>query len=312
MDVAEFDKTIKQDEFAELFDAKTETSSNLFIEYWKSTNTRYREARKDEAESHILDALTRAETRRRADAGNNRTAFEEGWAENLSAIESVGLSMDALRPRYFRSSRLLRYKRRLIVAQSDQIEYELFVLARTLIFYKWLQDFQRIIEIGCGSCGNILLLQQMFPEIKTIGLDWTDTSERIADRMKELAGLNVSGGFFDMLHPETEYEFGEEAAILTVHAMEQLGDRFGPFLEFMLNKKPGLIVHYEPIEELYDKTNLYDFLSLHYMRSRGYLSGFLDALRSLEEEGRVEILSANRPTVGGLYHEASVIVWRPI
>jgi hypothetical protein len=50
-----------------------------------------------------------------------------------------------------------------------------------------------------------------------------------------------------------------------------------------------------------------------YHRKRGYLSGFLPRLKSLEAEGRITILEAKRMFFGSLYHEGySFVVWRPL
>ena len=68
----------------------------------------------------------------------------------------------------------------------------------------------------------------------------------------------------------------------------------------------------EPIEDLYDEDNLADYLALRYHRKRGYLSGFLPRLRTLETEGKIRILEIRRMFFGSLYHEGySFVVWKP-
>jgi hypothetical protein len=71
-------------------------------------------------------------------------------------------------------------------------------------------------------------------------------------------------------------------------------------------------VNYEPIDEFYDPENLWDYLALKYSRKRGYLSGYLTSLQRLADAGRIEILEAIRPYLGGVYHEASLIAWKVI
>jgi hypothetical protein len=79
----------------------------------------------------------------------------------------------------------------------------------------------------------------------------------------------------------------------------------------MLAARPSVVVQYEPVLEFYDPDNLYDALALRYCRQRNYLEGYYPALQRLQDEGRIEILAARRPELGGTLHEASVLVWRP-
>ena len=99
---------------------------------------------------------------------------------------------------------------------------------------------------------------------------------------------------------------------VTVLAMEQLGRSWGPFLDYLLAKRPSVCVHLEPLFELYDSNNLLDWLAMSYHRKRGYLEGFLPAVRKLETEGRADIIDVRRLYFGSFMHEGySVLVWRP-
>jgi len=64
--------------------------------------------------------------------------------------------------------------------------------------------------------------------------------------------------------------------------------------------------------EFYDEKNLFDYLALFYSEKRNYLSGFWTAIKQLEEEKKVEVIETYRPYLGGIIHEALMIVWRPL
>jgi hypothetical protein len=69
----------------------------------------------------------------------------------------------------------------------------------------------------------------------------------------------------------------------------------------------------EPLLDLYDEANLVDYLAIRYHKKRGYLNGFLPALRDLAAKGRVEILDMRRFYFGSFYHEGySYVAWRPL
>ena len=96
-----------------------------------------------------------------------------------------------------------------------------------------------------------------------------------------------------------------------MHAMEQLGSAFKPFLDYILGKGPRLIFHVEPVFELYNPDKLFDELAVKYHEKRNYLKGYLPALKKLEREGKIEILEIRRLFFGSLFHEGySLIAWK--
>jgi len=99
--------------------------------------------------------------------------------------------------------------------------------------------------------------------------------------------------------------------VVTVHAMEQLGDRHGALLDWLAAARPAVVLHYEPVLEFYDRTNVVDYLALWYSERRRYLTGYWTAIAARRDAGRIDVLDARRPGLGGVYHEASVIAWRP-
>jgi len=275
-------------------------------------NLSYRPARAAEIEAWATMVLERMRLpRARRTAEENQQAFEQGWRENLELALAGGVSAESLRPRYFRPTPFLRYRRGLIVSGNEHLEYALFTLVRRLVFRRFLADCTAVREFGCGSCGNLLLLGEMFPQLRLHALDWARSSVEIASLLAKRTGLSLTGDTFDMRRPGAAEPLAADTAILTVHALEQLGGDFQPLIDHFLASRPCRVVHLEPIMELYDPDNLYDHLAVEYSRRRGYLEGYLPALERLAAEGRIEIIKAVRPGIGGVIHEASLVVWEP-
>ena len=68
----------------------------------------------------------------------------------------------------------------------------------------------------------------------------------------------------------------------------------------------------EPTIELYDESNLLDYLAMRFHVKRGYTEGYLPRLRELESQNKVEILKVKRLFFGSLYMEGySCLIWRP-
>lgn len=185
---------------------------------------------------------------------------------------------------------------------SGYEEWNSFTQLRAELVAKYLRGVDEISEFGCGAGHNLAALASQ--DLKCRGFDWSTAAVESCRRR------GIEAEVFDMFNPSADVTL--HGAVLTVHALEQLGANWRAFLEFLLARKPRICLHIEPVEELYDETDLQDFLMLAYHRKRGYLSGFLTQLRSLAKNAQLEILEARRSDVSGEYHNAySIIVWRP-
>ncbi len=241
----------------------------------------------------------------------NLAAWERGWQQNLDEARACGFAPEALKPKYFRGNHFLRWQRDVVVSDNPQIEYDLFGLARRLLFGTYLRGLETIYEVGSGSCNNLWLLSELFPEARIVGLDWVRPAVQLASELGTATGRRIEGRQFDMLDPDPSFTPAPGAGIVSIHALEQLGDRHGALIDWLIASGPAVVLHYEPVLEFYDRSNLTDYLALCYSERRRYLAGFWRALAARRDAGQIEVLDARRPGLGGVYHEASVIVWRP-
>jgi SAM-dependent methyltransferase len=176
-----------------------------------------------------------------------------------------------------------------------------------------MSDAEEVYEFGCGSGYNLVALAQRYPQIQLTGLDWVESAVELVNRVGRAHDLRLQGRRFDFFNPDSSISFGPRSVAVTMAALEQVGSGYGKFLEFLLQKRPSLVVNLEPLYELYDPTNLVDYLAMRYHKTRGYLDGYLSCLRKLEAEKRIEIIHTHRPCFGSLFHEGySLVVWRPL
>jgi hypothetical protein len=295
----------------ELFRLPAE-AADLVRHHAAGLNLRCRPATVVERDDHVLEMLDLIRSPRiERSMDENRAAWEHGWQQNLDEARAGGFAPDTLKPKYFRGHRCLRWQRGLVVSENPQIEYDLFVLARRLLFGWYLPGIHTIYEIGSGSGNNLWLLSEMFPGARIVGLDWVDPAVKLANELGKATGRRIEGRRFNMLSAAHSVTLEPGSAVVTIHALEQLGDQHGGLLDWLAAARPAVVLHYEPIVEFYDAANLLDYLALWYSERRRYLSGFWTAIAARRDAGQLEVLAADRPGVGGVYHEASVIVWRP-
>ncbi|MFZ5807097.1 MAG: hypothetical protein ACOY3I_07820 [Verrucomicrobiota bacterium] len=300
------------EEFAALFKTSAKDLPASAVKLLEGMNAEYREASREELEEYILEMakLLRADFIVR-DTQQNYEAWLKGWQENLEEAIAKGISADTVRPKYFRKSKFLRLKKDIVVSDNLFLEHELFTVIRHYLFQKYLAPYEHIYEIGCGSCQNLYMLTEMFPDKKIYGFDWVEPSKKLADLLGEKLNKPIRGGIFNMIEPPKDFSFPKNSAVITIHAMEQIGKKSEAFLDCLIKAKPELVLHHEPILEFYDENNLLDYLAKWYSQKRNYLEGYWPALQAREAKSEIEFVDAYRPYLGGIVHEASVIAWRP-
>lgn len=280
-------------------------------EHIASHSFSYRPLSQVERDSHMLRVYRRLEEEKlNRSTSENIAAFEHGWRENLELCIRDGLSRDNLRPKYVRPYSCIRLKGDYVAPQDPYLCDELLWLTVNWSFSQYFQDVESVVEFGCGTGRYVFDLAHMFPNKRICGTDWTSSSGQIIKMMAD-AGLNVTASRFDMLNPDSSFELSEGAGILTVGALEQIGNNFDQFLGYILSQKPSIVVHHEPIEDFYEEDSLVDYLGRTYHRRRGYLVGYIEALRDLEKKGIIQIVEAKRVPFGDPFHEScSRVVWK--
>ncbi|MFM1756529.1 MAG: hypothetical protein RL621_1490 [Bacteroidota bacterium] len=278
----------------------------------------YEEISSDERDKYILDVvnvLFRVDVDRDTKpAGEHRlTEWERGWGENLEAIKS-GKSVNDLVPRYHGKHSLIHWNQQMIRPLAPFFDYKLHCIIVDWAIEKYLSNVDNLFEFGCGPGYHLLRARKINSHAKMIGLDWTTASQEIIKQIKE-NGIekNIEGENFNFFKPNYSIEVPSNSGFLTVAALEQIGDKYKQFVDFILEKKPSICVHLEPIDELLDQNNLIDRLSTLYFRKRNYLYGYLPYLRQLQEEGKIKIVNEQRTFSGSYFIEGhSLIVWYPL
>jgi|GEM_PF-246284 SAM-dependent methyltransferase len=238
--------------------------------------------------------------------------WQRGWGEILERVREMGVSEATLAPQYFRHD-VLRLDGRYIRAADTGFEPRLYAAMRAALFQQLFAGLSEVIEFGCGTGQNLYQLHRLLPGLRLTGADWAQPSQELIRLIGRAENAPMDGVRFDMASLEGAENLAIEpgAGIMTLHAMEQLGANFAPFLDYLIGLKPAIVLHLEPIAELYDASNPFDAAALAYHAKRGYLTGLLGALKSHAAAGRIEILKIHRSGFGSTFHEAySIVVWR--
>lgn len=274
---------------------------------------RYRILKGDAFKDQLLKVIKTIEDSPLSVSGRDRHQdWEKGWGENLREFKEKNCDPNALVPKYMHKFSTKRLFSQYVEPLDQDFEVHFYTVYRQYLFKTYLAPHDPIFEFGCGTGYNLVIMARLFPQKRLMGLDWSENSVRFVKTIADSLGLDrLQGMLFDYFSPVDSLEIPQNAAIITLNSMEQLGNEYEYFLEFLLKKRPALCINSEPFTEMYDAGDLLDYLASRYHRRRNYLRGYLPALKKLEKEGKIEILKEQRVHLGNLFHDGySLVIWR--
>ena len=301
---------ISQQDFADVFQDDLSEFVKTKIKNFDFLTRRLSEQDRDKILLKIIKTLLDPQVIK---AGKHRQdQWEKGWAENLEAYTKQG--KESIIPRYFGKYSVVRWKQQFLKPLSANFEYNMLATLQYWLFDKYLRELNSIYEFGSGTGHNLLRVREVNSSAEIWGLDWAHSSQEIIQKMSsEKSDSKLNAKNFDFFNPDKNFKLNKNCAIFTVAALEQIGDNFGAFIDYLLANKPEICLHIEPIAELLDPDNLLDYLSTQYFKKRNYLNGYLSKLQELEKIGSIKIHKVQRSFIGSLYIEGySIIVWSPI
>ena len=183
---------------------------------------------------------------------------------------------------------------------------------RESVFRKFMSSAQIVHDVGAGSCFNSAAYIHFNPEATVFAYDWAPASQQIANDLRTVHNMRLYGERLDFFNPDLALETSDDI-VLTTCAMEQLGDRWQPFLNNLLMEKPRRVVHIEPILEKYAEDRGFDSIAREYHLERNYLRGYYPELLRLRDAGKINIVCDHRTGIGSRFHECyTVIAWEPL
>lgn len=299
------------DDFLAAFDAPEADRGGIEAEArrYDFTFSRLPQSERDDV---ILGILKKLDSFTQAGA-HRHGIWTDAWGDLARRYYDNGGDLAALDPPFMGATPTLRLDGDYARPRVPQFETHWFRVLRRWLFATYLGKARRVAEFGCGSGFNLVTLAQMYPEAELIGLDWAQPVVDLMDDIGRRHGFKLTGRRFDFFDPDPDFAFGGAGDVaMTFCALEQTGERYSIFLDWLLARSPELVLSMEPAIEFYDENSLFDYLTIRYHTGRKYLNGYYSAVQRLADEGRVEILKKKRLGFGSQYHEGySLLIWRP-
>jgi len=302
-------KTVTEKDFQKVFGEET---SELVRKKIDECEFVYEELTKNERDNLILlivDFLLEDMFVKKA--GPHRiNDWIKGWGENRVEFSETG-DFNSLVPKYFGKHPYVRWSGQWIKPVNKDFEYNMVRMLQYWLFEKFFSSCENIYEFGCGTGHNLFRAHEVNPKANVTGLDWATSSQSTIEEINKICGLNFSGHNFDFYNVDQDFVLGKNSGVYTFAALEQIGDKYQDFINYLIKNNPSVCIHIEPIAECLDKNELCDYLSIKYFEKRKYLAGFADHLSDLASQEKIEILYEKRSFIGSVFINGySIIAWR--
>jgi hypothetical protein len=278
----------------------------------ESFDLTYRELTKEERDSVILNIINVVNDDIEYAGKHRLEKWEKGWYENFELLKQTK-DVNSLIPKYFNKHNIARWKGDFIKCKTEYFDYKLHIILVDAILHKFVgTNYSSLYEFGCGPAYHLLRFGKFNPEVNLIGLDWATASQDIIKEINDL-GINnkITGYNFDYFKPDYNINIAPNSAIFTCASLEQIGENYKEFVDYLISKQPNLCIHFEPSSELLNENSLVDKLSILYFNKRKYLKGYLTYLKQLEQENKIEIINTQRLQGGSYFIEGyPVIIWK--
>ena len=280
----------------------------------KSLDLDYEELCSDTEREFILNLLKRIhEDSQKIGTPDRTDVWNNGWSENLRNFKAEKRK-SSITPKFIRHGNIVRLNGKFCKTSSPFFERDFAKIIQFHLCDKLItESIDEVHEFGCGSGFNLLNLSEIKSNVKLHGSDFVPSSVNLIKELASHYNLNMDSSLFNMLQPDYNYNISENSCVFTHGAIEQLASKFENFIDFLIYKKPKICFHTEPVCELYDQDNLFDYLQFLFYKKREYTSGLLPYLQNKEKEGLIKNLFYKRVYFGSKFMEGYTIMsWSPV
>jgi hypothetical protein len=274
-------------------------------------NLEYEHLTKDQFEEYlnfVLNVLTQDIVK----SGSHRiNDWEKGWGENLELYQSTQ-DIKNLIPKYHCKNKYVRWMGNIVNPITPSFDYKIHICFIDAILHHYLKyGYTSVYEFGCGPAYHLLRLRESRPDLKLTGLDWATSSQKLIEEINKSLTNPIKSHRLDFFNPDYEFDIDNNSIAYTVAALEQTGNDYIKFINYLIDKKPALCINIEPIAELLDESKLIDNLSIKYFKKRNYLNQYLNHLEWLETIGKIKIIEKKRLWSGSYFIDGhSLVVWK--
>ena len=155
------------------------------------------------------------------------------------------------------------------------------------ILFKYKNEVDYIVELGAGYGSKILNIAKMeaFKNKNFIAGEITSEGQIAIRKIATHMGIEIDVGFCDISKGEYEdLNIPKNSLIFTSYSTHYTRELKKDVYQKLLNLNPFIIIHFEPIYEVFKGGNIHDLMCKKYIEINDYNTNLLEVLYELEND----------------------------
>ncbi len=182
------------------------------------------------------------------------------------------------------------------------------------ILSKYIDNSDALVELGAGYGSKILTLSKIksFSKLNLFAGELTVSGQRLIKLISQNMGKKISVGFCDFRTlnfsklniPENSIIFSSYAA----HYVPYLKDQY---VEKILQLKPKIVVHFEPLYEIQTEKTIFESMCKKYIEINDYNRNLYSQLIKAQKNKKIELKIKKNVIGSNPFLPISIIEWSP-
>jgi hypothetical protein len=199
-----------------------------------------------------------------------------------------------------------------LLSQFSTFERYITLIADTLQKHSPIAN---LVELGAGS-GNIILSLAKHNFFKNAGFyagEYAENGINLIKMIAEKEKIDIKVGKCDFTKSRIiDIGFPNNSVVFTSFSIVCIPKLGSAFLDYMLDLKPSLVIHFEPCYDYYNIDTVLGLMQKRYIELNDYNTDLVSVLNKGQKENKIKILDVRKNVFGANpFLPASVITWKP-
>lgn len=248
-----------------------------------------------------------------------RNEYGQKWGKlydefSSQSFNSLREALEHLFITYFQATILFHIEEEIYYVKNSVPLWDFFYSKIYEILKKDLNKDDTFVELGSGWGRNLFYALDQGWCSKAIGGEFTEEGRQLCNQIGKQFNLPIKAFPFDYYNPTPEFfAHIENAVVFTHNSIEQISLMPEETILALIENKPKVVIHVEPIYEYRSQDTLLHYLWKRYTEVNDYNRNLITILKKLEDRGCLKIMKEQIHAFGlNAFNPGSFIVWQPI
>ncbi|SOH04468.1 hypothetical protein KSMBR1_1970 [Candidatus Kuenenia stuttgartiensis] len=245
--------------------------------------------------------------------------YGEKWGRLLSKYQerkftNINEVLHYLFDTHFSDNILFHIYENIYYSANTPVFWDFFYNQIIQAITRYLTPNDTLVEMGCGWGRNLFTLYQRKLFKNAIGGEFTQEGITLGNLIAKEFNVPLEFFHFDYYNPKQEFMEKINGTVVFSHnSIEQITQMPQKTILSLIENRPKIVFHFEPIYEYRNKDTLLHYMWKRYTQVNEYNINLLTLLKDFEKKGQIRI-DLEVPHVLGLnaFNPGSFIVWQPI